>query len=450
MKYIKELAVGLMVVFGSSCTKYLDAVPDSGLTVPRTVADFQQLLENDVMFVDGPAIGEFGSDDLYLPDALLASQNVALRNGYIWAKDIYEGGTSSNWNNMYLKAYNANIVLEGVKGLKDAGASPADINGVKGWALFCRAHAFFDLVQVFGQPYRPATADTDLGVPLRLSTNLAEVSPRSSISNTYSQIIKDLEEAISLLSDGFPKDHRNRPCKAAGYALLAKVYLNMQNYSAALQHAESSLALYNVLIDYNLFSTTNAFPFAPIVDEVLYLSLQLNYSDRNWQVDRVLYDSFASNDLRKGLFFTQNITTGAVMFKGFYSGAFTGFNGLATDELYLVKAECQARLKVESGALETLNALLVKRYKKGTYAPYTITNTFDILGLVLTERRKECIFRNLRWPDLRRLNQDPRFAKTITRTVNGVTYTLPPNDPRYVLPIPDDEVRSSGIEQNIR
>jgi hypothetical protein len=56
----------------------------------------------------------------------------------------------------------------------------------------------------------------------------------------------------------------------------------------------------------------------------------------------------------------------------------------------------------------------------------------------------------LRWIDLRRLNTDSRYAVTLTRNLNNQIYTLPPNDQRYVLPIPDLEIKLSGIEQNPR
>jgi len=52
--------------------------------------------------------------------------------------------------------------------------------------------------------------------------------------------------------------------------------------------------------------------------------------------------------------------------------------------------------------------------------------------------------------DLRRLNKDVRFAKTLTRAINGQTYTLSPNDPKYVMPIPIQEINTSGIAQNPR
>jgi tetratricopeptide (TPR) repeat protein len=449
MKYIKEMAAGMLMLFGA-CTKYLEAVPDSGLTVPKNVADFQQLLEQDIMSNNSPAIGEFGTDDIYLPDAVLATQAVELRNGYIWAKEIYEGAASLHWNNSYRKIYNANIVLEGTQELKKGNAAEKDVNLIKGWALFCRAYAFFDLAQVFAPPYRASTAGTDLGVPLKLSTKLTETTVRATVAETYDQILTDLDLAITLLPAEFFKTNRGKPGKAAAYALRARVYLNMQQYDAALKSAEESLSLYNQLLDYNTVTPSTGLSFSPLIDEVIYLSIQASVGTRNWQIDQELYNAYDNNDLRRSLFFTTNATTGAITFKGFYSTILSGFNGLATDELYLCKSECLARLNQPATALEILNSLLVKRYRKGSYVPYTLMNTPDVLKLVLMERRKECIFRNLRWSDLRRLNLDPQYAKTLTRTANSISYQLPPNYARYVLPIPDDEIRSSGIAQNVR
>jgi hypothetical protein len=68
----------------------------------------------------------------------------------------------------------------------------------------------------------------------------------------------------------------------------------------------------------------------------------------------------------------------------------------------------------------------------------------------LLERRKELCFRGLRWQDLRRLNKEPEYAKTLTRKIDGITYTLPPNDPKYVFPIPPNVIALSGMQQNPR
>jgi len=101
-------------------------------------------------------------------------------------------------------------------------------------------------------------------------------------------------------------------------------------------------------------------------------------------------------------------------------------------------------------AMKDLNMLLRNRWRKGTYTDQIALDPNDALDKILMERRKELIFRGLRWSDLRRLNRDPRFAKTLTRIVEEVTYRLPPNDPKYVYPIPESEIKLSGIQQNVR
>lgn len=53
--------------------------------------------------------------------------------------------------------------------------------------------------------------------------------------------------------------------------------------------------------------------------------------------------------------------------------------------------------------------------------------------------------------DLKRLNREPEFAKTITHTINGTEYKLEPNSPKYVLPIPPVVLRyNPNMPDNIR
>ncbi|HSU50550.1 MAG TPA: RagB/SusD family nutrient uptake outer membrane protein, partial [Segetibacter sp.] len=123
--------------------------------------------------------------------------------------------------------------------------------------------------------------------------------------------------------------------------------------------------------------------------------------------------------------------------------------GIATDEVYLTRAECNARAGNITAAMSDLNSLMSKRWKAGAFVPFAATNTSDALTLILQERRKETLFRGLRWLDLRRLNSEGANI-TLTRNLNGQLYTLAPNDPKYVLPIPPDVVSLSGMAQNER
>ena len=107
-----------------------------------------------------------------------------------------------------------------------------------------------------------------------------------------------------------------------------------------------------------------------------------------------------------------------------------------------------ARAGNMNSAMADLNTLLQNRWKAGTFIPLLALNASDALNQILMERRKELLFR-IRWIDLKRLNKGGANI-TLTRILNGQTYTLAPNSPLYVFPIPPDEIQLSGIQQNIR
>jgi hypothetical protein len=58
------------------------------------------------------------------------------------------------------------------------------------------------------------------------------------------------------------------------------------------------------------------------------------------------------------------------------------------------------------------------------------------------------MFRGLRWTDLRRLNQDSKYAVTLYRIVNGLTYQLQPQSLRYIFEIDQNAVNIGGLIQN--
>ncbi|HEY6899997.1 MAG TPA: RagB/SusD family nutrient uptake outer membrane protein, partial [Puia sp.] len=308
---------------------------------------------------------------------------------------------------------------------------------------------FFMLEETYGQPYRPATAATDLGIPLRLDGDALQPVVRSSVKAVFDQIITDLNTAAPWLPLAPQPGAPNHPSRSAAFALLARVALAQQDYAAARTYADSSLALYSTLLNYDTV-TGGTHPFDYINSpELLYQCSGNSYSAlfaSTTIVDTALYNSYAVDDRRRDLFFQKLASGKGVGFKGYYSVGHLVFSGIAVDEVYLIRAECRARLRDGAGALADLNTLLTRRWKTGAYTPYT--NSADILGLILSERRKEMVYREMRWSDLRRLNQDPYFATTLKRTMGGASVLLPPNDPRYAWKIPVSEINMSHIQQN--
>lgn len=329
---------------------------------------------------------------------------------------------------------------------------------IKGWALFTRAFAFYDLARTFCKAYDANTANTDLGIPLRLKSGIDKIQQRATLQKSFDQIFNDLNTAVSLLPAARPSANLNRPSKIAAFALLARINLDMRNYVQAENYADQCMGLYNTLIDYNTVSAKASSPFTTANDELIYNARQviaypnfsLTTSGSKGRIPITIVNTYAPNDLRLSIFFSKAADGTYYRKKGYYGLGNYAFTGLATDEMYLIKAECLARNGQANAAMDKLNQLLIRRYKNtSAYVPLTASSAAGALSTVLAERQKELIWRGIRWFDLKRLNKEGANI-TLSRIVNGNTYTLPPNDNRWVLPIPSDEITLSGIQQNPR
>lgn len=440
------LVAGMLVAGLLSCSKFLEAKSDQKLATPSTLRDLQALLDNSYVLNSGPGLPLTASDEYYLTYAAWNGQTtVADKDAYIW-KDNSE--LNSEWNTLYHGVLYTNTVLDNGENIP-AGGRQAEWNAVRGAALFFRAHLSYGLAQVFAPSYDAATAAAEAGLPLRLSADYHPRSVRATVQQTYEQLVRDLQAAAALLPET-PKN-RLRPSRPAAYALLARVYLQMGDYGKAWAAADSCLRLYNALIDFNTLSPSASIPLGAYNSEVIFHSVAL-FSGTTYygmaNIDTVLYRSYSANDLRRTIYFAG---TGPWHFKGNYnSDPYSLFNGLATDEVYLVRAESAARLGNTAAALEDLNALLRKRWKTGTFTPLSAATADEALLLVLRERKKELVMRGTRWSDLRRLNREARFARPLTRLLNSEVYTLPPNDPRYTFLIPQKIINLTGMSQNPR
>lgn len=430
--------------FISACNKYLNAKPDKSLAIPKTLEDYQALLDYyPTMNTTGVSVGEVSADDYYLSDADWASQDESHRKIYLWLSDTIFTPQYNDWASAYKTIYTTNTVLGHIDQIQKTKLNRKEWNNVKGEALFFRANSFLQVATVWSKGYDPKTANQDLGIPLRMTTDFNIPSKRASLKKTFDQIIKDLKEATNLL----PKTqiHPMRPGKPAAYGLLARTYLYMGDYENAALYADSSLTMNSTLMDYNGLDSTHTYPIPSFNIEVLFSS-QITPVASPAKIDSDLVNEYESNDLRKSLFLNNN-GDGTFSYRGSYMASGSLFTGVATDEMYLTRSECDARAGNLPKAMSDLNELLVKRWKTGTFVPYTATDQSSALDLILTERRKELLMRGIRWMDLKRLNLDGRNI-ILRRKINNELYTLAPNANRYALPIPEDLIQLTGMKQN--
>lgn len=432
-----------------SCKKYLDEKPKQSLTVPSTLDDMRALLDNQIMNAGSPALLEFVADNYYLTNSALNGAGIDYRSTYSW--DGQAQPPIENWSVPYNAVYNANFILDYLPDIKYKATEQSTFNDIEGEALFFRAFVFYQIAQMYCKPYS-STANTDAGIVLRLTANVTGTSTRATVQQTYDQVIKDLQQSVELLPA--TSLFTTRPNKIAAYALLARVYLTMRDYANALTYSDRVFAEKNTLLDYNTLtpSANSYLPGFAKNPEIIFLANSFYYllAPGFSVVDSTLYQSYNNNDLRKTVFF--GVNAGLPSWKGCYfpdNVTHGVFNGLATDEISLIRAECLARSGDKDNAMIELNRLMRNRWKNTSYTDMTAVDATDALSKVLIERRKELLFRGLRWPDLRRLNQDGANI-SLKRVANGTTYILPPNDARWVLLIPPQEITQSGIDQNPR
>lgn len=458
IKIFWDYALILLLAAGA-CSKadFLDKKPSTNIVIPSTLNDFQRLLDNTNVLPFTGGLAQISADEYVVDMGIYNGASATERNAYIWSQDLYGGDQNvRSWNDQYAGVFVANNVLSELN--KSDSVNSSQGRFIKGWALFSRAFAFYDLARSFCRGYDPGTANGDLGIPLKLSPNIDELEQRATLQQTYAQIFSDLQMATQLLPAARPSENLNRPSKIACYALSSRIYLDMRDYTKAGLYADSCLALYDKLIDYNLLNTSASVPFTSKNDEMIFNSQQVTaypsfsstsmYSVEN--VNSSLIELYNLSDLRLPLYYFKS----GIVYrkKQGYNGdyGFYPFTGLATDEVYLIKAECLARKEEVAQAMKVLNDLLINRYETNSVAvPLTAISSQDALQKILLERRKELAFRGLRWYDLKRLNNEGANI-TLIRELNGTNYTLAPNSPKYVFPIPNDEIVLSGIQQNPR
>lgn len=437
------------ILYFPGCKKYLEAKPDKSLVTPKSIKDLQLLLDNVALYTGYPSSGELGADNHFIPDDSYGSMVDDERNNYIWLEQTT--ATETEWQNTYRVVFSANVALQALKELPANTGAKEENDNVKGSALFFRAYGFGALAQVYAPQYTAQSANTNYGIPLKLTADIEDETKRSTVQETYDRIINDAKESIDLLPNTIA--YKTRPSKPAAYGLLARTYLVMGNYDSAGRYADLCLQQYDTLFRFStLILTGTGSPFGILNKEtIFYAEARSGSGFSNGRIDSTLYASYGNNDLRKTAYFRDR-GSNQYSFKGFYSRSTSiMFHGIATDEMLLIRAECKARLGKAIEAMQDLNFLLETRWAKNTFVPLVASAPEEALDIILRERRKELLFRpSSRWNDLRRLNLNPVYAKTVVRKIKGQLYELPPNDPRYTLLIPASVIGITGIEQNPR
>lgn len=366
------------------------------------------------------------ADEIYIPTS---SSDEFILNSL----SVSSGPVTTMWSDAYRLVYNVNSLLEGVQG---SSLSPTLKAHLTAEAKFLRAFIYFTMVNNFGD------------VPLVTTTNVEvnNIMERTPSATVHAQIIADLKEAQFGLAASYSwsQNNRTRANQGAATALLARVYLYMENWAGAEAEATQVInqSIYRLSDDLKTVflkaSTEAIWQFSANQNGYTFIgNILLPNGDIAPQnvLTPELMDAFEDNDKRRTEWvrvYSSETATFPYAYK--YTTKTPGANTendvvLRLAEQYLIRAEARAQLNNFSGSASDLN---VVRERAGL--PETTASTRETLLTVIAQERRVELFLEWghRWFDLKRTGQ----ATAILSVVKGTAWQ--PTD--VLLPIPESSI----------
>ncbi len=428
----KIFTTAIIVLSIASCKDILNLEPAQSLSNESALDNDEGVKQALIGAYDNFSQSSLAGGEMLRNAELLGGEGEILWVGtYTAPREIFNhdilvnnGDVTGMWVDAYECINSANNVINAIDVVL-----PADQDRVKGEALALRAWCHFELTRMFGKQYDPATSTTDLAVPIILIPTLATgdnvETVRNTVEENYTQIIADLTLAESLL----PEKNDEYINKFTAAALLARVYLQMENYAAARDAADRVIASndYELSATYaesfNQDDNTDEDIFATQISELDGSNVMNTYfsiNDFGGRADieiepehLALYDPA---DLRLGLFYED----GGVTYTGKFNSEFGNLTLIRIAEMYLTRAECNIRLGTAVGASPE-DDYNMTHTRAGLPAEGSVT-----LDDVLLERRLELAFEGQKIHDIKRLH--------------GMVGTMNYNDNKLVYPIPQSEI----------
>lgn len=376
-----------------------------------------------------------------------------------WNEDT---APSSLWYQPYRVIRNVNNILDYTNTLEESAMSD-ELRDIKGQALALRGMAHFDLVKVYGKPYT-MDGGASLGVPIQLLKSEPTNKPaRNTVKEVYAQVIKDLDDAVKLLSTARNDGKVN---KFAAQQLLARAYLYTgqdqlayNNATAMITEAAASKAKYQLWsnAEYNtvwakdftseiLFqlSLTKTEPGTTSKENIGYLLWTRGYDDIVLSDDYLSLLNQDPADVRNKIVAKETKKNINYYYLNKYPGntaagenpEYADVPVLRLSEAYLIAAEAAVKLTDNVNALKYLNAI-VTRANPAKVLSGTIT-----LERVLDERRRELVGEGHRLFDAMRNNMriERKGANHVSPSLRPETRSFDRSFSKILMPIPRGEI----------
>ena len=292
------------------------------------------------------------------------------------------------WETSFEAINRYNTVYAGIEGAVAAGVITEEKgNQYKGECLFLRALTYHNLMIHYALPYN-VEGNNNYGMPIYTKavndpSQLAEQQSigRSTVKDTYDQILSDLNNAESMLPDIIDADKIGRASKGAAIALKTRVYLHMRDWNNVVTEAKKLEGGRFIL------ETNPATPF-------------VSYKDNQESIFSIPNDSQDNGSVNGAM---------SAMMSAREGGREEYAPILRYAEVLLNEAEAAARAGDKTLALEKLNQVRDRSLADPatqTYKASDFANTKALVEAILWERRIEFQGEGRRWEDIHRLAAD--------------------------------------------
>jgi starch-binding outer membrane protein, SusD/RagB family len=386
------------------------------------------------------------------------------------------------WNQVYFAINRINVFLEGLES-NQAKIVPNLITAVeydqfKGEALALRGMAYFHLSMLYAKPYNQDP--TAWGLVLRTTAQRSAADndkARSTVAETYAQIVNDLTTAATLLPlthDGGGANsviNLTRMQRNTVYALLSRVYLHMNDYPAALAAGNNIVPASAPFVNANgvpyALSPTFAGIFAsPYTSSESILSIPMTPAELPGTQNQLGHyfsvapignfeypineaspvwantTDFPVTDARRLIVQTAVLPAGTFTFLHKYpTFPHTDYAPVIRyAEVMLNVAEAEARVNgVSARAVALLNAVHQRSDASTTYTAANFASVDAFVNQLMRERNMEFLGEGIRNMDIMR--------KVATIGAKATIAAVPPTSTQYIWPMPDSEINTNNLLQ---
>lgn len=406
---------------------------------------------------------DYGQKSIDLGLDLMSNDAVQVVNHWFGNYYSYKGRTEPFstthiiWNFYYSVIKNMNDIIAFIP----ADVDRQDLKYVKGRALAMRGMAYFNLVRVYQHTYSENQALA--GVPIYDGSSF-DGQARSAVQDVYDQILSDLEAAYQGL-EGYARGGNTDIDQSVAAGLLARVYLEMEDYTNAADMANKAKAGYPLMSNDDWmsgFSNINnaEWMWGADIDaetSTIYASFfsHMGSLDPGYagllgvykSVDARLYDAMSDTDIRKSAFAGDDDPDGLPKyankkFKDLVSFFEGDYLYMRSAEMYLIEAEALANSGDEEGAQQLLFDLVGPR--DPNYVKSTNTGQ-ALLDEIYLQRRIELWGEGFAWYDQKRLGIDLErdYVGSNHTTLGNFNFAYNANE--MIFQIPEDEINANDL-----